>query len=115
VSLGWQVVREGTVSTGNITYTFELVRNATTDVLRPYGWIWMAMALLISRPSLVRVAPGADGEPAGSNPFRGRCARGLLWAVSFRALDFRIGTALAYTQNVRIIFWQTTISALEGM
>jgi hypothetical protein len=31
------------------------------------------------------------------------------------SLNFRIGSALSYTQHVRIVFWQTTIGALEGM
>jgi PKD repeat protein len=110
VSLGWQVVREGTVSTGNITYSFEL-RGATT--------VYFDLRLDMDgngtpdlSASLVRLRQRMVSPP--SNPFVVGVPEGYSGPF-VPSLDFRIGTALAYTQNVRIIFWQTTISALEGM
>ena len=109
-SAGWQVVREGTVSTGNITYSFEL-RGATS--------VYFDLRLDMDgdgtpdlSASLVRLRQRMVSPP--SNPF----VVGVPEDYSgpfIPGLDFRIGTALAYTQNVRIIFWQTTISALEGI
>lgn len=110
VSAGWQVVREGTVSTGSITYSFE-VRNATTiyfDLrldMDGDGALDVTSALVRLRQRMVNppINPFVVGLPEGHiGPF-------------VPSVNFRIGRALAYTQNVRIIFWQTSISDLEGL
>ena len=110
VSAGWQVVREGTVSTGSITYSFE-VRNATTI----YFDLCLDMdgdGTLDTVPSLVRLRQRMVSPP--TNPF----VVGLpedYTGPFVPSVNFRIGRALAYTQTMRIIFWQTTISVLEGI
>ncbi|MFN3346695.1 MAG: DUF4384 domain-containing protein [Candidatus Bipolaricaulaceae bacterium] len=110
VSAGWQVVREGTVSTGSITYSFA-VRNATTI----YFDLRLDMdgdGILDAAPSLVRLRQHMVSPP--TNPFVVGLPEGYTGPF-VPSVNFRIGRALAYTQNVRIIFWQTTISALEGL
>lgn len=110
VSAGWQVVREGTVSMGSITYSFE-VRGATTI----YFDLRLDMdgdGTLDILPSLVRLRQRMVSPP--TNPFVVGTPEGYSGPF-VPSIDFRIGRALAYTQNVRIIFWQTTISALEGI
>ncbi len=109
VSAGWQVVREGTVTTGSVTYSFA-VRNATTIYLD----LRLDMdgdGVLDAQPSLVRLRQRMVSPP--TNPFVVGVPEGYTGAF-VPSINFRIGRALAYTQNVRIIFWQTTISALEG-
>ena len=110
VSQGWRVILEGSVSTDSITYTFT-VRNATT--------IYFDLRLdmdgddtLDLSPSLARLRARMVNPPA--NPFVVGIPEGYTGPF-VPSINFRIGTALAYTQNVRIIFWQTTISALEGI
>ena len=109
VSAGWQVVREGTVSTGSITYSFA-VQNATTL----YFDLRLDMdgnGTLDAMPALVRLRQRLVSPP--TNPFVVGVPEGYGGPL-VPTLDFRIGWALVYTQNVRIIFWQTTIRALEG-
>ncbi|MGB9757008.1 MAG: PKD domain-containing protein [Candidatus Bipolaricaulaceae bacterium] len=110
ISAGWQVVREGTVSTASITYAFE-VRGATTI----YFDLRLDMdgdGTLEILPSLVRLRQRMVSPP--TNPFVVGTPEGYSGPF-VPSLDFRIGRALVYTQNVRIIFWQTSISALEGI
>lgn len=109
VSAGWQVVREGTVTTGSVTYSFD-VRNATT--------IYFDLRLDMdgdgvpdTSASLVRLRQRMVNPPA--NPFVVGIPENYTGPF-VPTLNFRIGRALAYTQTVRIIFWQTTIGALEG-
>lgn len=108
--LGWRVVREGTVTRESVTYSFT-VRNATTI----YFDLRLDMdgdGALETTPSLVRLRQRMVSPPA--NPFVVGLPEG--YSGDFvPAIDFRIGLALAYTQNVRFVFWQTTISALEGL
>jgi hypothetical protein len=49
-----------------------------------------------------------------TNPFVVGSPEGFTGAL-VPSLNFRIGTALSYREFVRIVFWQTTIGALEGM
>jgi len=110
VSAGWQVVREGTVTTESVTYSFT-VRNATTIYLD----LRLDMdgdGVLDAQPSLVRLRQRMVSPP--TNPFVVGVPEGYTGAF-VPSINFRIGRALAYTQNVRIIFWQTTISVLEGL
>ncbi len=110
VSSGWQVVREGTVSTDSITYSFTL-RGASS--------MYLDLRLdmdgdgdLDAQPSLVRLRQFMVSPP--NNPFVVGVPEGYTGAF-IPSIDFRIGRALAYTQSVRFIIWQTTISALEGL
>lgn len=107
---GWRVVLEGAVSTDMVTYSFS-VRNATT--------IYFDLRLDMDgdgtvdlSPSLVRLRERMVNPPF--SPFVVGTPEGYVGPF-VPTIDFRIGSALAYTQNVRIIFWQTTISALEGI
>jgi len=107
---GWRVILEGSVSTESITYTFT-VRNAST--------IYFDLRLDMDgdgtpdlSPSLARLRARMVNPPA--NPFVVGIPEGYTGPF-IPSINFRIGTALAYTQNVRIIFWQTTIEALEGI
>ncbi|MEN3009922.1 MAG: PKD domain-containing protein, partial [Candidatus Bipolaricaulaceae bacterium] len=110
VSAGWQVVREGSVGTGSVTYSFT-VRGATT--------IYFDLRLDMdgdgtpeATPAVARLRQRMVNPP--TNPFVVGLPEGHPGPL-VPGLNFRIGRALAYTQNVRIIFWQTTIGALEGL
>lgn len=109
-SSGWQVVREGTVGTGSITYSFTL-RNATSMYL-DLRLDMDGNGSLDTQPSLVRLRQLMVSPP--TNPFVVGVPEGYSGAF-VPSINFRIGRALAYTQNVRFIIWQTTISALEGI
>ncbi len=110
ISVGWQWIREGTVSSGSITYSFE-VRGATTLYL-DLRLDMNGDGIPEASSSLVRLRQHLVNPP--HNPFVVGIPEGYSGAF-VPSIDFRIGRALAYTQNVRIIFWQTTISALEGL
>ncbi|MCX7843815.1 MAG: PKD domain-containing protein [Candidatus Bipolaricaulota bacterium] len=110
VSAGWQVVREGSVGTGSVTYSFT-VRGATT--------IYFDLRLDMdgdgtpeATPAVARLRQRMVNPP--TNPFVVGLPEGHPGPL-VPGLNFRIGRALAYTQNVRIILWQTTIGALEGL
>lgn len=109
-SAGWQVIREGTVSTGSVTYSFD-VSGATTI----YFDLRLDMdgdGVLDTQASLVRLRQRMVNPPF--NPFVVGVPEGHAGPL-VPSLNFRIGRALAYTQNVRIVFWQTSVSALEGL
>lgn len=110
VSSGWQVVREGTVSTGSVTYSFAL-QGATTMYLD----LRLDMdgdGTLDAQASLVRLRQFMVNPP--TNPLVVGVPEGYSGPL-VPSLNFRIGWALAYTQSARFIVWQTTISALEGL
>ncbi|QAA76531.1 MAG: hypothetical protein BIP78_0765 [Candidatus Bipolaricaulis sibiricus] len=109
VSEGWRVVFEGSVTSGRVTHSFQ-VRNATSIYMdlrldmdgdgnldRSQGFVRLRQ-LMVSPPT----NPLVVGSPEG---FTGALVP---------SLNFRIGSALSYTEFVRIVFWQTTIGALEG-
>lgn len=110
VSAGWQVVREGTVSTGSVTYSFTL-RGATSMYL-DLRLDLDGDGTLETLPSLVRLRQRMVSPP--TNPFVVGVPEGYSGPF-VPSMDFRIGRALVYTQNVRVVFWQTTISTLEGL
>lgn len=109
VSEGWRVVFEGSVVSDQVTYTFR-VTGATSIYMdlrldmdgdgaldRSTGFVHLRQ-FMVNPPN----SPFAVGLPEGyDGPF-------------VPSLNFRIGTALAYTEHSRIVFWQTTIEALEG-
>jgi PKD repeat protein len=110
VSEGWRLVFEGSVASGRITHSFQ-VRNATSIYLdlrldmdgngtldRSQGFVRLRQ-LMVSPPTNPLVVGSPEGHTGALVP----------------SLNFRIGSALSYTQHVRIVFWQTTIGALEGM
>lgn len=109
-SEGWRIVFEGTVTSGRITHSFQ-VRNATS--------IYMDLRLDMDgdgnpdrSPGFVRLRQYGVNPPA--NPLVVGSPEGFTGAL-VPSLNFRIGSALSYTEFVRIVFWQTTIGALEGM
>ncbi|MGQ9700499.1 MAG: PKD domain-containing protein [Candidatus Bipolaricaulaceae bacterium] len=109
VSAGWQVVREGTVSTGSVTYSFAL-QGATTMFLD----LRLDMdgdGTLDAQASLVRLRQFMVNPPV--NPLVVGVPEGYSGPLA-PSLDFRIGWALAYTQTAQFIIWLTTIGALEG-
>lgn len=110
VSEGWRIVFEGAVTVGRITHSFE-VRNASS--------IYMDLQLDINgdgrvdrSPGFVRLRQLMVSPPM--NPLVVGSPEGYTGAL-VPSLNFRIGYALSYTEYVRIVFWQTTIGALEGM
>ncbi len=109
VEEGWKVVFEGQVSSGRITYTFE-VRNATTIYLD----IKLDMdgdGVLETSPGFVRLRTLMVNSPA--NPFVIGIPEGYSGPF-VPSVNFRIGKALIYTQTAHFIFWMTTIEDLEG-
>ncbi|HRU21205.1 MAG TPA: PKD domain-containing protein [Candidatus Bipolaricaulis sp.] len=110
VSEGWRIVFDGTVTSGRITYSFQ-VRNATS--------IYLDLQLdmdgdgdLDRSPGFVRLRQLGINPPL--NPLVVGSPEGYSGAL-VPSLNFRIGSALSYTEFVRIVFWQTTIGALEGI
>ncbi len=108
-SEGWRLVLEGTVTSGRITYSFQ-VSGATS--------IYMDLRLDMDgdgtpdrSPGFVRLRQLMVNPP--TNPFVVGVPEGYTGPF-VPSLNFRIGTALSYTEFVRIVFWQTTIGALEG-
>ncbi len=107
---GWRLVFTGAVAWGRITHSFQ-VRNATS--------IYMDLQLdmdgngtLDRSPGFVRLRQLMVSPP--TNPLVVGSPEGYAGAL-MPSLNFRIGSALSYTEHVRIVFWQTTIRALEGM
>ncbi|HEU68622.1 MAG TPA: PKD domain-containing protein [Candidatus Acetothermia bacterium] len=109
-SEGWRIVFEGTVASGRITHSFQ-VQNASS--------IYMDLRLdmdgdgtLDRSPGFVRLRQSMVNPPV--NPLVVGSPEGYTGTL-VPSLNFRIGSALCYTEFVRIVFWQTTIEALEGM
>jgi len=109
VSEGWRLVFEGSVAAGRITHAFQ-VHNATS--------IYMDLRLdmdgngvLDRSQGFVRLRQFGVNPPV--NPLVVGTPEGHTGAL-VPSLNFRIGSALSYTEFVRIVFWQTTIRALEG-
>lgn len=107
---GWRIVFEGTVTSGRITHSFE-VRNASS--------IYMDLRLDTDgdgtpdrSTGFVRLRQYGVNPPV--NPFVVGSPEDYTGAL-IPSVNFRIGSALSYTEFVRIVFWQTTIGALEGM
>jgi len=109
-SEGWRLVFTGSVASGRITHSFQ-VRNATSIYMdlqldmdgngtldRSQGFVRLRQ-LMVSPPTNPLVVGSPEGYTGALAP----------------SLNFRIGSALSYTEYVRIVFWQTTIGALEGM
>lgn len=110
VSAGWQVVREGTVSTGSVTYSFTL--SGATTMYLDLRLDMDGDDVLDAQASLVRLRKRMVNPP--TNPLVVGVPEGYSGPL-VPSLDFRIGRALVYTRNVRFIVWQTRISALEGL
>jgi hypothetical protein len=106
---GWKLVFEGSVVSGRVTYTFQVTGASSIymdlkldvdgdgDLERSPGFVHLRQFMVnpLSNPFVV-------GTPEGySGPF-------------VPSINFRIGTALTYTEHVRIVFYSTTIEALEG-
>lgn len=110
VAEGWRVVLEGTVSSGSVTYSFQLSRSSS---------MYMDLRLDMDgdgnpdrSPGIVRLRQLMVSPP--TNPLVVGIPQG--YAGPFvPSLNFRIGMALSYTEHVKIVSWQTTISALEGL
>lgn len=110
VSEGWRVFFEGSVTSGRITHSFQ-VRNATS--------IYMDLRLdmdgdgtLDRSQGFVRLRQFGVNPPV--NPLVVGSPEGHTGAL-VPSVNFRIGSALSYTEFVRIVFWQTTIGSLEGI
>ena len=109
VSEGWRMVLEGSVTSNRITYTFQ-VRNAESihfdlrldidgdgNLERSAGFVHLRQ-LMVSPPT----NPFVIGIPEGyTGPF-------------VPSINFRVGQAYAYSEHVRIVWYITTIEALEG-
>jgi|Deesub1362B_J571_1020462.scaffolds.fasta_scaffold06339_2 PKD repeat protein len=106
---GWRVIFTGSVTSNRITYVFR-VQNATSifmdlrldmdgdgDLERSAGLVrlrrWM-----VNPPFNPLVVGLPEGHPGPLTP----------------ELNFRIGTALAYSEHFRAVYYQTDIETLEG-
>jgi PKD repeat protein len=106
---GKTLVFEGSLQSGSVDYTFT-VPNSTS--------LWMSLKLdtngdgtLEESSSFVYLRSLLVHPRA--NPFVVGLPSGYSGALA-PSLDFRVGTAMTYTETVRFIFWSTTISTLEG-
>ncbi len=105
---GWMVVYQGDVATGRFTYSFQL-RNATSmqlslqldtngdgslDQSRSFVHLRQSMVSPPSNPFVIGAPTGYSGQLVPT-------------------LNFRLGQALTYNENVRFVFYSTTIQNLE--
>jgi len=108
-SEGWRVVFDGSVVSGQVTYTFQ-VTGATS--------IYMDLRLDIDGDGAMERSPGfVHLRQLMVNPPNNPLVVGVPegYAGPFvPSINFRIGTALTYTEHMRIVFYSTTIAALEG-
>ena len=107
---GKTVVFESSIQTGSVDYTFT-IPGATT--------MWMSFKMdtngdgtLEESTSFVYLRAFMVHPPA--NPFVVGLPSGATGAL-VPSLNFRIGTALSYTETTRFVFWSTTIGALESL
>ncbi|MBC7093261.1 PKD domain-containing protein [Candidatus Bipolaricaulota bacterium] len=107
---GWRLVFEGSVVSNRVTYAFQ-VTGATSIYLdlrldmdgdgnldRSSGFVRLRQ-LMVSPPTNPLVVGVPEGYTGALVP----------------SLNFRIGMPISYTDVVRIVWWQTTIGALEGI
>ncbi|MCR4391909.1 MAG: DUF4384 domain-containing protein [Candidatus Acetothermia bacterium] len=106
---GWRLVFEGSVVSNRVTYAFQ-VTGATS--------IYMDLRLdmdgdgnLDRSSGFVRLREFMVSPP--TNPLVVGVPEGYTGAL-VPSLNFRIGMPISYTDVVRIVWWQTTIGALEG-
>jgi len=106
---GKTLVFDGSLQTGSVDYEFRVPDSSS---------IWMKLELDIDgdgtldtsssfvflRHSMVRppTSPFVVGLPSGSSD------------ELTPSINFRVGTAIAYTETARFVFWTTTISNLEA-
>ena len=106
---GKTLVFDGSLQTGNVDYEFRAPNSSS---------IWMKLELDIDgdgtldtsssfvflRHSMVRppTSPFVVGLPSGSS------------AELTPSINFRVGSAISYTETTRFVFWTTTISNLEA-
>lgn len=107
---GKTVVFESSIQSGSVDYTFT-IPSATT--------MWMSFKMdtngdgtLEESKSFVYLRAFMVNPPA--NPFVVGLPSGSTGPL-VPSLNFRIGTALSYTETTRFVFWSTTIGALEAL
>jgi PKD repeat protein len=106
---GKTLLFEGSLQSGSVDYTFT-VPNSTS--------LWMSLKLDTNGDGALEESSGlvylrASLVHPRANPFVVGLPSGYSGAL-VPSLDFRVGTAVSYTELVRFIFWSTTISTLEG-
>jgi len=107
---GKTLIFEGSLQQGSIDYTFTIPDSESMWLqlqLDTDGDGSLNTAASIAKLRSLMVSPTANpfvvGLPSGST------------AELLPTVNFRIGSAVLYTETSRWIFWTTTISALEGM
>jgi len=109
IDSGRTLVFDGSLQTGSVDYEFRVPDSSS---------IWMKLELDIDgngtldtstsfvylRNSMVRppTSPFVVGLPSGSSD------------ELTPSLNFRVGSAISYTETTRFVFWSTTISSLES-
>ena len=107
-SSGKTLIFEGSLQTGSVDYTFTLLGSDS---------LWLSLKLdtdgngtLDESSSFVYLRDSLVHPTA--NPFVVGLPSGYGGAL-VPSLDFRIGSAVKYTETSRFVFWTTTISSLE--
>ena len=107
-SSGKTLIFEGSLQTGSVDYTFTLPGSAS---------LWLSLKLdtdgngtLEESSSFVYLRNSLVHPTA--NPFVLGLPSGYSGAL-VPSLDFRLGSAVTYTETTRFVFWTTTISSLE--
>jgi len=104
------LILEGSIQAGSVDYTFTIPSSTT---------MWMSFKMdqngdstLEESTSFVYLRYRMVHPPA--NPFVVGLPSGTSGSL-IPSLNFRIGTALTYTETTRFVFWSTTIGALESL
>jgi hypothetical protein len=108
-STGKTLIFEGSLQAGSVDYTFTAPGS---------GSLWLSLKLdtngngaLDEFSSFVYLRNSLVHPP--TNPFVIGVPSGYSGAL-VPSLDFRLGSAVSYTETSRFVFWTTTISLLEG-
>lgn len=106
---GKTLIFEGSLQTGSVDYTFTLPGSDS---------LWLSLKLdtdgngTLDESSSFVYLRNSLVHPTG-NPFVVGLPSGYSGAL-VPSLDFRVGSAVSYTETSRFVFWTTTILRLEG-
>jgi len=105
---GRTLVFDGSVQTGSVDYEFRIPSSSSMWLklqldLNGDGILDTSSSFVYLRHSMVHppVSPFVVGLPSGSS------------AELTPSVNFRVGSAISYTETSRFVFWTTTINSLE--